>query len=1275
MAISDTQKVDYLWKKIGYAATKTDTTANKDATNEALPSPLQIRGDSLLVQSSSIPSSIPATTTSIVTVYRPDATLEMPQTAIGTNGPGQRGQLGSATAYRTWQTGSQNWISPEFGATYSVRVFLDDAGRTTSNTTGTELFATASGEEWFFDYQSGVLNFSGTNLPSGISTKSVYISGARYTGEIGIANTVNTAAAAFAHANAAFAAANTGTSAVAAFNQANSAFFHANAAFTAANNATDTYVRNHANAAFDAANAATATDTTQNNSITAAFFHANASFSRANNSVQSTGLTNTRIPYANATGFLQDSSSLIWDNANQVLKPGAGGAEIGGDSGYGYVSAQKLYATGITSGRVVYVGASGLLVGNSNFAFTGTQLNITGNVSANNIVANGVNLFDYTNAAFSAANAATSGNATDGWSRNQANAAFDTANGAVAVNTTQNNSITVALDTANAAYSNANSYITYNEAVNVTQNNSIIAAFAAANAATATDVTQNNSIASSFVHANAAFTRANNSLNANTGGQITGDVIVIGNVSANIVSTTGSNGIISGANAIFANYVYAANGNVDLYIYATKAFDVANAATGGSAADSFARNQANASFTAANGAVAVNLTQNNSIDSAFIHANAAFLAANNATDTFVRNHANAAFDTANGAVAVNLTQNNSITVALNTANAAFSNANSYITYNEAVNVTQNNSIAAAFLAANAATATDATQNNSITVALDTANAAFAAANAATGGSAADSFARNQANAAFIRANNSLDANSGGTISGDVVINANLTVTGNTTYVNTINQLIGDNIITLNADLGQVSQPTQDAGFEIERGIQPNSSFLWIESTGKWAANNGNTSIYVASEATLTAAYDTANAAFDAANAATATDATQNNSISAAFVHANAAFASANNIDGVNTTQNNSIASAFIHANAAFANANSYITYNEAVNVTQNNSIAAVFLQSNNNVGVDLTQNNSIAAAFTRANNSLNANTGGTVNGDVIFVGNVTSNTLTTTGSNGSITGANAIFANYIFAANSNVDLYIYATRAFETANAATGGSAADSFARNQANGAFTAANGAVAVNLTQNNSIAAVFIHANAAFANANSYITYNEAVSVTQNNSIASAFIHANAAFASANNIDGVNVTQNNSIIAAFDAANAATATDTTQNNSIIAAFYHANAAFANANSYITYNEAVSITQNNSIAASFIHANAAFANSNTYITYAEAVSVTQNNSITAAFLAANAATATDATQNNSITAAFIRANNSLDANNGGTISGDIVITGNLTANIVGGTF
>ena len=45
MAIADAKKVDYLWKKIGYGATKTDTNANKAAPNEAIASPLLLRGD------------------------------------------------------------------------------------------------------------------------------------------------------------------------------------------------------------------------------------------------------------------------------------------------------------------------------------------------------------------------------------------------------------------------------------------------------------------------------------------------------------------------------------------------------------------------------------------------------------------------------------------------------------------------------------------------------------------------------------------------------------------------------------------------------------------------------------------------------------------------------------------------------------------------------------------------------------------------------------------------------------------------------------------------------------------------------------------------------------------------------------------------------------------------------------------------------------------------------------------------------------------------------
>ena len=53
-----------------------------------------------------------------------------------------------------------------------------------------KVFVTGSGnnDEWFFDYQSGVLNFIGTNLPNGksFSGNSVYVEGARYTGSFGV---------------------------------------------------------------------------------------------------------------------------------------------------------------------------------------------------------------------------------------------------------------------------------------------------------------------------------------------------------------------------------------------------------------------------------------------------------------------------------------------------------------------------------------------------------------------------------------------------------------------------------------------------------------------------------------------------------------------------------------------------------------------------------------------------------------------------------------------------------------------------------------------------------------------------------------------------------------------------------------------------------------------------------------------------------------------------------------------------------------------------------
>ena len=56
MAIQDSQKVDYLWKKLGYGSTKTDTNANKKAPNEAIASPLILRGDKVWQKAGDIPA-------------------------------------------------------------------------------------------------------------------------------------------------------------------------------------------------------------------------------------------------------------------------------------------------------------------------------------------------------------------------------------------------------------------------------------------------------------------------------------------------------------------------------------------------------------------------------------------------------------------------------------------------------------------------------------------------------------------------------------------------------------------------------------------------------------------------------------------------------------------------------------------------------------------------------------------------------------------------------------------------------------------------------------------------------------------------------------------------------------------------------------------------------------------------------------------------------------------------------------------------------------------
>jgi hypothetical protein len=326
--------------------------------------------------------------------------------------------------------------------------------------------------------------------------------------------------------------------------------------------------------------------------------------------------------------------------------------------------------------------------------------------------------------------------------------------------------------------------------------------------------------------------------------------------------------------------------------------------------------------------------------------NAAFTVANTAGASgasFAYNHANAAFDSANSAATlqsgINATQNTNITNAQNTGDAAFLAANSAATLSAATDVTQNNSITAAFLAGNTAAtlqaAINTTQNTNITN------------------------AQNTGDAAFTTANNALPK-AGGTITGDLVVNGNLTTSGTRTYANTTNVQLGDNIITLNAEIPSGLAPTENAGFEVNRGSAANVSLVWNEANDNWTATNDGSYFYVLADAAvdatqntnITTVTNTATAAFLAANSAAtlsaATDATQNTNITNAQNTADAAFLSGNNSvalqSAINLTQNNSIAAAFTTANNA-----AVATDVAAINTTQNNSIAAAFSQANTDV--------------------------------------------------------------------------------------------------------------------------------------------------------------------------------------------------------------------------------------------------------------------------------------------------------------------------------------
>jgi hypothetical protein len=178
MTISINQQVDFLWKKLGFNVAKTEELGFKDATNESITSAPFIPGDKIWTQSELIPAVLPSITTNIVEVHN-DATSSSVQCVMDN----------TARPNRTWLTNKTDWIPTTFGSTYQVKVYLAPIGTTNPQVVGTQLYAMGSNndDEWYFDHESGVLNFIGTNLPAlDFTGNTLFVCGGVYKGFKGV---------------------------------------------------------------------------------------------------------------------------------------------------------------------------------------------------------------------------------------------------------------------------------------------------------------------------------------------------------------------------------------------------------------------------------------------------------------------------------------------------------------------------------------------------------------------------------------------------------------------------------------------------------------------------------------------------------------------------------------------------------------------------------------------------------------------------------------------------------------------------------------------------------------------------------------------------------------------------------------------------------------------------------------------------------------------------------------------------------------------------------
>jgi hypothetical protein len=441
-----------------------------------------------------------------------------------------------------------------------------------------------------------------------------------------------------------------------------------------------------------------------------------------------------------------------------------------------------------------------------------------------------------------------------------------------------------------------------------------------------------------------------------------------------------------------------------------------------------------------------------------------------------------------------------------------------------------------------------TQGTSANATIQYANSAFGVANSAS----------SYANGAFASSNTKYSS-SGGTISGDVSITGNLTVSGNVFSVEATNLSIEDNMIYLNAN-SNTSNP--DLGFSgnYNDGIFSHAGLFRDASDGIWKFYYNyqlepDASPYI----------DTTHASFRIANLTA-------NIISDVVTirgydplnYTNAAFAAANTADQKAVTSGDYANSSYGFSNTANQRAVTSGTYANAAFAIANDAYTVAYT-------VDYYANAAFALANTANNNAATADQRAVTSGSY---------------ANSAYGQANTVNTNVATADQKAVSAGVYANAAYAAAN--TGASATDSYARNHANSGYAQANTATTNATIADQRAVTSGSYANSAYTQANTANTnaatadqkavisgdyansaYSQSNTATTNAAIAdqkaiNAGIYANAAFAAANTADQKTVTSGSYANSGYSAAN-------TSDQKAVTSGSYANSAYTTANSKLS--------------------------------------------------------------------------------------------------------